>query len=187
MKKSTQTFLAFALLIVAAALYRIVPGRPFGFEPMIAMAIFGGAVVSDKRLAIGLPLFAMLLSDLLYEGFTRAGILQMPGFYEGQWVNYLLIAGLTLFGIFIRRVSFGSVASAALVAPLVYFLLSNTAVWMSGGGYARPLTGAGWLMALEDGLPFLKWSIVSSLVFCGMLFGAWYALARPSKARPQIA
>lgn len=180
MKTPRANVILAVILILIAALYRIVPGRPFGFEPMIAIAIFGGAVVADKKWAFTLPMFAMLLSDLLYEMLTRAGIVNMPGFYEGQWLNYLLLAGITFFGIFMKRITFINVAVAAIAAPLVYFILSNTAVWLGGGGYARPRTGAGWVMALEDGLPFLKWSVVSSVVFCAVLFGGYALVQRPA-------
>ncbi len=176
--KQNQKLTAFVLLIIVAALYRIVPGRPFGFEPMIAMAIFGGAVIKDKKWAFALPLAAMLLSDGLYEGLTRAGIVNMPGFYEGQWMNYILLGGIAFFGIAMKRVNVINVAIAAVAAPLVYFFISNSGVWVFGGGYARPLTFSGWMMALTDGLPFLKWSLLSSLFFSGVFFGAWSLLSR---------
>ena len=38
-----------ALLIVVGAVYRIIPDRPLGFAPQIAMALFAGAVIKDKK------------------------------------------------------------------------------------------------------------------------------------------
>ena len=187
MKNTSRTLIVFGLLIFTAALYRIVPGRPFGFDPMIAMAIFGGAVVTDKRWAFAVPLAAMLLSDALYEALTRAHIVNMPGFYDGQWLNYILIAGISFFGILMKRVSVTNVAIAAVSAPLVYFILSNTGVWAFGGGYARPFTAAGWLQALADGLPFLKYSLLGSVAFSAVLFGAWALITKSKAAQPRIA
>ncbi|MBS1615714.1 MAG: hypothetical protein JST06_06300 [Bacteroidetes bacterium] len=178
MNQKHSTLLAFALLVLAAALYRIVPGRPYGFDPMIAMAIFGGAVISNKKWAFALPLAAMLLSDALFEGLTRAGITNMPGLYDGQWLNYILLGGLSFFGIFMKQINLRRIAVAALSAPLVYFLLSNTGTWMFHGGFQRPISFNGWLMALTDGLPFLKWSMASSLFFSVLFFGCWYLLPR---------
>ncbi len=137
------------------------------------MAIFGGAIIKDKKWAFALPLTAMLLSDGLYEALTRAGVVNMPGFYEGQWLNYLLLGGITLFGIFMKRINVVNIAVAAVTAPLVYFAISNSAVWISGGGWARPITWAGYQQAMADGVPFLKWSLVSSALFCGAFFGTW--------------
>jgi hypothetical protein len=90
-------------LVVVAALYRIIPGRPYGFAPQIAMALFGGAVIKDKKLAFALPLLSMVLSDALVELLYFAGISPMWGFYEGQLTNYVLFALLTVSGFFIKK------------------------------------------------------------------------------------
>ncbi len=178
MNQKHSILIAFAILVVAAALYRVVPGRPYGFDPMIAMAIFGGAVITNKKWAFALPLAAMLLSDALFEGLTRVGMVNMPGIYDGQWLNYLLLGGITFFGIFMKQINVRNIAVAAISAPLVYFLLSNTGTWMFHGGFMRPTTFSGWLQALVDGLPFLKWSVASSIVFSALFFGCWSLLGR---------
>ena len=67
MKRNHAILTSFLLLVVAAALYRIVPGRPYGFAPQISMALFGGAVLKDKKWAFALPLVSLFLSDLLYQ------------------------------------------------------------------------------------------------------------------------
>ena len=50
MKINKSVVLSFILLVVIASLYRIMPGRPLGFAPQIAMALFGGAVIKDRKL-----------------------------------------------------------------------------------------------------------------------------------------
>src|SRR3982074_2012130 len=92
-------------LIVVAALYRIIPNRLPGFAPQYAMALFGGAVIKDKKWAFALPIFSMFLSDLLYQALYSGGLSSVPGFYEGQWQNYLLFAGITLLGFFMKRIT----------------------------------------------------------------------------------
>src|SRR5687767_8027851 len=104
MKWNKSILFSFALLIITAALYRAWDGRPFGFAPQIAMAIFGGAVIKDKRLVFVLPLLSMLLSDVLYQVLYLNGLTEIKGFYEGQWVNYLLFGGLTLFGFLMKKI-----------------------------------------------------------------------------------
>ena len=74
MKLSRQVLISFLLLIVIASLYRIMPGRPYGFAPQWAMAIFGGAIIKDKKLAFILPLLSMFISDALYEVLYRNGV-----------------------------------------------------------------------------------------------------------------
>ena len=84
MKLNKNFLLVFILLIVVAALYRVIPGRPWGFAPHIAMALFGGAIIKDKRWAFALPVFSLFLSDLLYEILHANGLIDMQGFYLGQ-------------------------------------------------------------------------------------------------------
>ena len=63
MKLNKSVLIAFGLLILSASLYRAWPGRPFGFAPQMAMALFAGAMIKDKRWAFVLPLLSMFLSD----------------------------------------------------------------------------------------------------------------------------
>jgi hypothetical protein len=164
--------------------------RPYGFAPQIAMAIFGGAVIKDKTLAILLPLLSMFISDALYELLYRNGIGSIPGFYEGQITNYILFGAMTVFGFFIKKINVSQILLASLTAPTAFFILSNFFVWLSNSaeaGLQRPKTFAGLLMCYNDGLPFYPWSIAATLVFSAILFGGYYLLvkstsiAEPSK------
>ena len=57
MKNKKTTILVFVLLIVAAALYRVWDNRPWGFAPQIAMALFAGSVIKDKRFSFACSAF----------------------------------------------------------------------------------------------------------------------------------
>jgi hypothetical protein len=61
MKIDKKLIVSFILLILIASLYRIMPGRPYGFAPQIAMAIFGGAIIKNKKFAFLLPILAMFV------------------------------------------------------------------------------------------------------------------------------
>lgn len=188
MKQNKTIIITFILLIITGALYRLIDNRPLGFAPQIAMAIFGGAVIRDKKWAFAVPLFSMLISDLLFEVMNRAGIVHnMPGFYEGQWVNYLLLSGITCLGFLIRKINVANVAIASLAAPVVYFLLSNFSVWISGGGYGRPFTGAGLYQCMLDGAPFFKGSLYATIAFSALLFGAYALVQRVTEQKMQKA
>jgi hypothetical protein len=184
MKISKQLIGSFILLIVIASLYRIMPGRPYGFAPQIAMAIFGGAVIKDKKLAFILPLLSMFISDGLYQLLYVNGVGNIPGFYDGQLTNYILFGGLTVFGFFIKNFDIKKIAVAAVSAPTAYFVISNFLVWASSSplaGLARPKTFSGLMMTFGDGLPFYPWSLASTVVFSAILFGSYYFMARPSE------
>lgn len=181
MKISKQVIISFILLVIIASLYRIMPGRPFGFAPQIAMAIFGGAVIKDKKLAFLLPLLSMFVSDVLYEVLYRNGVGNIKGFYEGQITNYILFGSLTIFGFIVKKLNIARIAAASFVAPTVYFLISNFMVWLSNSaeaGLGRPKTFNGLMQCYNDGLPFYPWSLASTFIFSAILFGAYYLLNR---------
>lgn len=183
MKQSKSLFFIFVLLIVIASVYRVWDGRPWGFVPQLAMALFGGAVIRDKKWSFVLPLLSMLLSDVLYEVLYRNGLSDMPGFYEGQLTNYVLFAGITFIGFWMRNLSVARIAAGSLIAPTVYFLASNFQVWIGGGGYGRPKTFSGLLQCYADGLPFYKGYLTGTVFFTIVLFGLYFLFHK--KTAPQ--
>lgn len=178
MKVNKSILLVFGLLVICASVYRVWDGRPWGFAPQIAMAVFAGAVIKDKKWAFLFPLFSMFVSDALYHLLYVNGYSQIPGFYEGQLTNYILFISLTVFGILIKKINWKTVSAATLAAPTAYFLISNFQVWAGGGGYNRPKTGEGLLMCYADGLPFYGMSLLATLVFSLLLFGTYYFIQR---------
>ena len=99
MKMNKSIIWSLVLLIIVAAVYRIIPDRPWGFAPHLAMAMFAGAIIKDKKWAFAIPLFSIFISDMLYHVLYLNGLSSIPGFYEGQLTNYLLFAGVTCIGI----------------------------------------------------------------------------------------
>jgi hypothetical protein len=195
MKFTKQTTIAFVLILLVASLYRVWDGRPFGFAPQMAIALFAGAVIKDKKWAIILPLLSMLLSDALYQLLYIKGMTSIQGFYDGQWINYLLIAGLTVFGMFMRRITFLNVLGFSVGGSVIYFLLSNFTVWLADAGLGRPKTFDGLLLCYGDAIAFYRdYGIINGfagnvligdLFFAGLLFGTYY-LATQLVFRPAI-
>ena len=164
------------------------PGRPWGFAPQIAMAIFGGAIIKDKRLAFLLPLLSMFLSDALYEVLYRNGVGNIQGFYQGQITNYILFGSMTFFGFLIRKINVKNVFAASLAAPTAFFLLSNFFVWVSNSpdaGLSRPKNLNGLLLCFSDGLPFFPWSLVSCILFSAILFGSYHLFTKNIQSRQE--
>jgi hypothetical protein len=184
MKQNKSALLALGLLILTASLYRAWPDRPFGFAPQWALAVFGGAVIKDKRLAFIFPLLSMFISDTLYQLLFQNGASQIWGFYEGQLSNYILFGSLTVFGLMIRKISWIKIMAASLAAPSAYFLISNLLVWMSGAGYQR----ATLIEAYADGVPFYQMSLLATPVFSLVLFGTYFLVTNKSiVAKHQLA
>jgi hypothetical protein len=172
MKSSKYTLISLLMLVLVAALYRVIPNRPWGFAPQFAMTLFCGAVIKDKWVALALPLLSMFISDVLYQFLFIKGIVVIEGFYSGMVWNYLLFGSLTFIGFFVNPRSMTSLFKGALATPTAFFILSNLATWVGGGGLQRPKTVLGLLQTYVDGLPFYGNSIVATLVFGLVLFGS---------------
>ena len=190
-KINFRTVVLILMIVIAAVLRVLGAGKVISplanFTPIGAMALFGGAVIRNKKLSFVLPLASMLLSDVLYEALYRSGLSEIPGFYSGQFTNYVLFAGITFIGFWMRNLSIGRIAAGSVIAPTVYFLLSNLFVWIGGAGYSRPHTFGGLMLCYEDGLPFLRTSLLYTIMFSAILFGGYFLLQRFIFHRRQLA
>lgn len=181
MKVDKSIVASFILLVVISSLYRIIPNRPFGFAPQIAIALFSGSIVKDKKLAFLMPLFSMLVSDIIYELLYSYNISSIKGFYDGQWINYLLFCAVTVIGFYIQQNKITHIFLGGIAGVLFYFFASNFAVWVGGGlginnlPYAKSLSGL--VECLAAGLPFLKGSLMATLLFSSILFGGYKLFA----------
>jgi len=180
MKLSKSIIWSFILLTIVAALYRVIPGRPYGFAPQWAMAVFAGAVIKDKKFALIIPVLSMFFSDMLYQILYASGLSTIQGFYEGQWQNYVLFGLMTFVGFMVKKVNVINVISASLIAPTLYFILSNFVLWAGTGtrGLGRPKTWSGLIQCYNDALPFYRTSLIATLVFSGIFFGTYYLISR---------
>ena len=189
MKINKPLVISLLLTILVSALYRILPNRPMGFAPQLAIGLFSGALfVKNKKWAFALPLLSMFISDLLYQFLYNNGMSSIRGFYDGQWINYLLFAGVTCFGFLIRKNKISNIFAATLAAPTSYFLISNFLVWFSNRGFGlnRPQTFNGLLLTYIDGLPFFWNSVMATVIFSAVLFGTYY-LAQNFFSKKQLA
>lgn len=171
---------AIALMIVMAAASRLLPHPP-NFTPIAAMALLGGAYLPDKRIAFALPLAALLLSDLVL------------GLHAGMWVVYGSFMLVVCLGFALRRSrSPLRVGGAALASSVLFFALTNLAVWAFGSMY--PKTIAGLAACYTAAIPFFRNTLAGDAFYTALLFGGfalaqrgWPALREPSAPQPQPA
>ena len=182
MKQNRSNILVFGLLIIVCALYRVWDARPMGFAPQIAMALFAGSVIRDKRISFLFPILSMLVSDAFYQLLYAQGLTSIKGFYSGQWENYLLIASITVIGFFIKKNNIKHIILGSLTGAIFYFLISNFLVWIGGGldinnqPYAR--TWNGLASCYTQAIPFFKWSVFATFIFNTIFFGGYYLVNR---------
>ena len=170
-KQKKGTVFIVVLLILAAAISRVVM-FPHNFSPMIGMAIFGGAVLNDKRLAFTLPIFSMFLSDLMFEIFNIA-----PGFWGwGQLAGYGIFALITMIAFTLKKINVFTIAGYSVLSSVIFFLLSNTSFFIIDNPvyHTYPQNFNGFIDCYVQALPFFRTSLIADLVYCGVLFGCFY-------------
>ncbi|MFA5646893.1 MAG: DUF6580 family putative transport protein [Bacteroidales bacterium] len=161
-----------ALLILLAAFSRLIPHPP-NFSPIGAMALFGSAYFSRKHVALLLPILAMWVSDMVINNVVYAQYFErFTFFYQGFYWTYGAFIVIGVIGFYVlKKVHFANVISAALLASVAFFVISNFGVWASGAMYPKSLSGLA--ACYTAGIPFFKNTILGDLVYSGILFGAF--------------
>ena len=157
-----------SILVIVAATLKVVT-FPNSFTPIIAIALFCGAVFQDKKMAFVVPVLAMLLSDVMLEFSGKA-----TGFYGwGQLANYACLLFVTFLGMGMKKINVLSVAGFSLASSILFYFLSNSITFLfSNGYYENSLNG--YLLCMEAGLPFLQKGILVDLAYSSVFFSVYY-------------
>lgn len=174
--------LVLAAMIVAAAMSRLLPHPP-NFSPLEAIALFGGAYFASKRWALLVPLAAMIASDLVLGarlGGTYLEYFTTSAYLPSLLANYACVVLTVAMAFGLRgKVNGGRVLGYSLAGSVVFFLVSNFAVWLTAhvvAGY--PACNAGLLPCYVVALPFFQWTVLGTLVYSALLFGGFALLRR---------
>jgi hypothetical protein len=161
---SMRTFITFLAVVGLILFSRWIP-HPANFTALISMAIFAGSFWANKSLRFIAPLFAMIISDIVF------------GFYPGIEVNYLAVAMCVLLAPKLQAPLFTILGRSAL-ASVVFFMVSNLGVWIFSGLYPQSFEGLKncYLMAV----PFYP-ALLSSALFYSALCFATYRLTTSEK------
>jgi hypothetical protein len=178
------------LLLLAALLSRVLPHSGwYGFTAVGGALLYFGARRSPRAAASGsrswmrwlellLPVALLAVVDYYLTVNVYA--------YSFQWQDYLVTwswyaAAIVLGQILLsREVTVLRVASAAILGPTSFFLISNFSVWVGaarpGGMYAANL--AGLVSCYIAGLPFYASDLVSTGLVLTVAFGVPAAIRR---------
>ena len=174
--------MALMLMILAVALTRLIPHPP-NFSPVEAMALFGGAYFAKRSWAIALPLIALFISDLALS-FMMGGVYFQYFVSADFLMIYATIALLTVLGFALRgKVSIKRVAIFSVISSLIFFLITNFAVWLDSPMYSQTATGL--MAAYLAGLPFLQNGLLGTLFYSALLFGSYELLKQRAPALHQ--
>ncbi len=161
-KAITPRVLIITGIIVFAAVMRLVPHYP-NFTPIAAIALFGGAHFSRRSLAFAIPLAALFISDL-FLGFHNMMIPVYIGF------ALIVLLGRLMHG----NIKVPYVIGGALGGSLVFFLITNFAVWASTPYY--PSTLQGLVTCYTMAIPFLHAAVLGDLFYNAVFFGGFYLI-----------
>lgn len=158
--KHLQLAVALSLVVFAISL-RLLP-HPANFAPVAAVAIFGGSVL-PRKIAVWVPLVAMILSDAVIGFYSMMPV---------TWACYVAIAFAS--SIWLRKPNVLKGAILTISSSLFFFVVTNFAVWLNSGIYTHSWNGLArcYVMAL----PFFRNTAASDLFYTAALFGL-FALA----------
>ena len=143
---------------------RLLPHAP-NATPITAVT-FAARKQLGRVWAFAIPLAAMLASDAVIGFYDWRVLLSVYG-------SFACIAILSQ----LMRKDSGVVATGALVvaSSLLFFLITNGAVWATSAWYEKSFTGLVYCYTL--GLPFLRNMLLGDLAYTFALLGACNALA----------
>lgn len=148
------------LLIILAITTRFMP-HPGNFTAMGAVALFAGLYLNKKE-SLVLPLVAMFISDI-FIGFYR------PSIMASVYIGFVL---MVLIGQYLKnKIGVSNVVIGALGGSLIFFLLTNGAVWLFGTMYTHDFSGL--LQSYYMALPFWRNEILADLFYSGVLIGGY--------------
>jgi hypothetical protein len=157
---NTPRIIFLTLLILIAVFSRLLPHPP-NFTAIAAVALFAGAHFRSTILAFAIPFIAMMVTDLII------------GLHNTLIPVYAAFAITVSIGLYIsgnKKAHF--IAIGAVSSSVIFFLLTNFAVWMAGGMY--PMDFSGLLLCYTAALPFFQNTLAGDLFFTTLLFGGFY-------------
>jgi hypothetical protein len=163
-------------LVVVAAILRLLTNylHIWNFTPIIAMALFSGATIRDKKLAFIVPMAAIILTDAIL------------GFYQGIFVTYFALILVTAFGFLLQnRIKVVPVLLGSLGASLIFYLVTNFALIYPTTLYPHTLGGI--IDSYTLAIPFFKTSIAGDLIYTCVLFGSYAVLRRTALVPSKVA
>lgn len=144
-------------------LSRIIPHPP-NFTPILAGIIFLPFIKKDLAFSIIAPLAAMLISDLII------------GMHSLMLWTYAPIIFLSCLTYYFNQDSILRIGTLAVVSPMVFFLVSNFGVWISGSSYTEDMSGL--IECYFNAIPFYASSAISCLLFTALFYFLRLALLK---------
>ncbi|MDD5145557.1 MAG: hypothetical protein PHF44_01825 [Candidatus Pacebacteria bacterium] len=153
--------IAFAVIFILIGVsFRLLPHLP-NFAPIAALALFAGVYLS-KKIAIILPLAAMVISDIFIGSYE-------PKLMAAVYGSFILCVFL---GFWLKEhKKWQTVLGSSVLGALIFFLLTNFSVWAFTPWYAKSIPGL--IQCYYMGLPFFRNTLLGDLFYAAVFFGSY--------------
>lgn len=169
---SARDAILFTGLVGIAVASRLLPHAP-NFTALMAVGLLAAALFSSRILAALVPLTAMVISDAVIGGYDTRLMLAVYG-------SMLLPLALSpLLRSRSGNQQFLRVGAASLLCSILFFTITNAAVWAFGSMYEP--TAAGLAACFASAIPFFKYQLAGDLSYGLALFSL--AAAMPKLVR----
>lgn len=159
-------FIISAAIILRVLRHYDIINLPPNFAPIAAIALFSGTYFSNKKLAIIIPIVAMIISDA-FIGFYN------PYIMISVYLCFILSAVL---GFYLKNhKNLPNIIGASLLSSVLFYLITNYAVWAFGKLY--PQTFAGLIQSYILAIPFFRWTLLGDLFYVTVMFGGYELVA----------
>lgn len=183
MKKINAKIGIVIVMILLAAISRIIP-HPYNFTPLVAISLFGGAMLKKQWQGFIIPIAAYLISDLAFY------LLGGTGFYGlSQLFVYGAMILVTALGTKMGQPKTLKVLGYSLAGSAIFWMVSNFGVWLANYvSVGSPLheTGLTLGMTYLRALPFYNTysnelffgAFAGDLFYSAVLFGVFSLLQK---------
>lgn len=178
----TNIFIA-AVLVLIATSTRIMNQQMhlWNFAPLVAIGLFSGSVIKDRRMAFLVPLLGQFVADVYFQLFTNT-----PGFYGvSQIFTYAGLLGAAYLGMLMAKPKAINVLVYTFSASTLFFIVSNLGVWLEGSIYSKNF--AGLINCYVSAVPFFKNAIAGDMLGSVLFFGTYFLVQSALSSKIQKA
>lgn len=154
------------LFAALTIIMRLVP-HPWNFTPVGALLLYTGFILPRRYLI--LPLVVLAASDIIIGTYDFRIMAAVYGSY-----GLLIFASYSLR----RHYSWPTVLMTSLGGSLLFFFITNAAVWLWSGMYPSDLPGL--IMSYIAGIPFFRNSLAGDLFYTAAFFGIYELIKESS-------
>lgn len=174
MKHQKREGLIFCLFILWIGIYyRLIPHPP-NFSPLIPITVFSGFILpqyTNKYLPYLIPLIILISSDLILGLHNQI----FTVYFAFLSSVYLSRVYFKFFKVYQEKSNLKKIFHAnisSLVNSTWFYIFSNFGVWLTTNMYPKTMDGL--IQCYVMAIPFFKNSIISSILFCTLIFGIYY-------------